>query len=173
MPPHELGRPVLVETFHCVLLHQPCCSEAALLDAHPRFSSSPVIHRARCIATPGHTNGCMSFYLPPAQPGAAGMVFTGDALLIKGCGRTDFQQGNAGACGALSHIPVPPGGAQRHGELGCCVWLLLNMWVADQAPTDADPHMRSHQVPGETSVVVAAVPTSRSTASCSHVAHIT
>lgn len=50
----------------------------------------------RCISTPGHTNGCMSFYLPPAQEGACGMVFTGDALLVKGCGRTDFQQGNAG-----------------------------------------------------------------------------
>jgi glyoxylase-like metal-dependent hydrolase (beta-lactamase superfamily II) len=43
----------------------------------------------------------MSFYLPPAQPGAGGMVFTGDALLIRGCGRTDFQQGNAGMWGRL------------------------------------------------------------------------
>lgn len=50
----------------------------------------------RCISTPGHTNGCMSFYLAPVQPGVGGMVFTGDALLIRGCGRTDFQQGNAG-----------------------------------------------------------------------------
>ncbi len=44
--------------------------------------------RLECRATPGHTDGCMSYYLP-----AAGMVFTGDALLIRGCGRTDFQQG--------------------------------------------------------------------------------
>jgi sulfur dioxygenase len=50
----------------------------------------------RVIATPGHTPGCVCFYLPPAAPGAAGMVFTGDALLIRGCGRTDFQQGDAG-----------------------------------------------------------------------------
>lgn len=42
----------------------------------------------RVIATPGHTNTCLSFAF-------AGMVFTGDALLIRGCGRTDFQQGNA------------------------------------------------------------------------------
>lgn len=40
------------------------------------------------IATPGHTNTCMSFYFE-------GMVFTGDALLIRGSGRTDFQQGSA------------------------------------------------------------------------------
>ena len=44
----------------------------------------------RVIDTPGHTNGCISFYVPAHQ-----MVFTGDALLIRGCGRTDFQQGSA------------------------------------------------------------------------------
>jgi len=42
------------------------------------------------IATPGHTDGCVSFVLDDRT-----MVFTGDALLIKGCGRTDFQQGDA------------------------------------------------------------------------------
>lgn len=50
----------------------------------------------RVIATPGHTDGCVCFYLPPVVEGASGMVFTGDALLIRGCGRTDFQQGDAG-----------------------------------------------------------------------------
>lgn len=39
--------------------------------------------------TPGHTNGCVSYVMEDR-------VFTGDALLINGCGRTDFQQGNAG-----------------------------------------------------------------------------
>lgn len=42
----------------------------------------------KAIATPGHTNSCMSYY-------TNGRVFTGDALLIRGTGRTDFQQGNA------------------------------------------------------------------------------
>jgi len=42
-------------------------------------------------ATPGHTDGCLSFVTPDRQ-----MVFTGDALLVRGAGRTDFQQGNAG-----------------------------------------------------------------------------
>jgi glyoxylase-like metal-dependent hydrolase (beta-lactamase superfamily II)/rhodanese-related sulfurtransferase len=41
-------------------------------------------------ATPGHTDGCMSFVLDDRS-----MVFTGDALLIRGSGRTDFQQGSA------------------------------------------------------------------------------
>lgn len=38
--------------------------------------------------TPGHTNGCISYVV-------GNRVFTGDALLINGCGRTDFQMGNA------------------------------------------------------------------------------
>ncbi len=40
-------------------------------------------------ATPGHTDGCMSYVLDDQS-----MAFTGDALLIRGCGRTDFQQGS-------------------------------------------------------------------------------
>jgi glyoxylase-like metal-dependent hydrolase (beta-lactamase superfamily II)/rhodanese-related sulfurtransferase len=41
-------------------------------------------------ATPGHTDGCLSYVLDDQS-----MAFTGDALLIRGCGRTDFQDGNA------------------------------------------------------------------------------
>lgn len=44
----------------------------------------------KVLATPGHTDGCVSYVL-----GDQSMVFTGDALLIRGAGRTDFQQGNA------------------------------------------------------------------------------
>jgi sulfur dioxygenase len=40
------------------------------------------------IATPGHTNTCLSFYFE-------GIVFTGDTLLIRGTGRTDFQEGSS------------------------------------------------------------------------------
>lgn len=39
------------------------------------------------IATPGHTDTCLSFH-------CQNYVFTGDTLLIGGCGRTDFQGGN-------------------------------------------------------------------------------
>ncbi len=42
------------------------------------------------LPTPGHTLGCMSYLLDDRS-----MVFTGDALLIRGCGRTDFQEGNS------------------------------------------------------------------------------
>ena len=41
-------------------------------------------------ATPGHTNGCLTYVLDDH-----GMAFTGDCLLIRGSGRTDFQQGDA------------------------------------------------------------------------------
>ncbi|MBL0219636.1 MAG: MBL fold metallo-hydrolase [Myxococcales bacterium] len=42
--------------------------------------------------TPGHTPGCLTFVTLDRA-----MAFTGDALLIRGCGRTDFQQGSATA----------------------------------------------------------------------------
>lgn len=41
------------------------------------------------IATPGHTLGSLCFYVK-------NQLFTGDTLLINGCGRTDFQGGDAG-----------------------------------------------------------------------------
>ena len=47
------------------------------------FGSEALVVRA----TPGHTDGCLSFVAP-------GMVFTGDALLVRGAGRTDFQAGD-------------------------------------------------------------------------------
>ena len=43
----------------------------------------------RVLETPGHTDTCVSYAIE-------GRVFTGDALLIRGCGRTDFQSGDAG-----------------------------------------------------------------------------
>ncbi len=46
-------------------------------------------HALRVMTTPGHTDSCLSFYIN-------NMVFSGDALFIRGTGRTDFQQGDAG-----------------------------------------------------------------------------
>ena len=42
------------------------------------------------MSTPGHTKGCVTYVFREA-----GLAFTGDVLLIRGCGRTDFQQGDA------------------------------------------------------------------------------
>lgn len=41
-------------------------------------------------STPGHTNGCVTYVLDDRT-----MCFTGDALFVRGCGRTDFQQGSS------------------------------------------------------------------------------
>lgn len=41
-------------------------------------------------ATPGHTSGCVSLVLSNQA-----YAFTGDALLVRGTGRTDFQDGDA------------------------------------------------------------------------------
>mgnify|MGYP002525045647 CR=1 FL=1 len=42
----------------------------------------------KAMSTPGHTDGCMSYVV-------GDKVFTGDALLIRSCGRCDFQGGSA------------------------------------------------------------------------------
>ena len=44
----------------------------------------------QAIATPGHTDSHMAYLVQGTH------LLTGDALLIRGCGRTDFQSGNAG-----------------------------------------------------------------------------
>ncbi|MFK8000959.1 MAG: MBL fold metallo-hydrolase [Polyangiales bacterium] len=43
--------------------------------------------------TPGHTDGCISFVVN--AEGEPTRAFTGDTLLIRGCGRTDFQAGDS------------------------------------------------------------------------------
>jgi len=47
-------------------------------------------HHLEARETPGHTLGCVSYVLEDQS-----VVFTGDALFVRGCGRTDFQGGSA------------------------------------------------------------------------------
>ncbi|RKH03868.1 MBL fold metallo-hydrolase [Corallococcus carmarthensis] len=51
------------------------------------------VHVGQCVfqvlATPGHTDDSVSYLL-------GDRVFTGDALMVRGNGRTDFQNGSAG-----------------------------------------------------------------------------
>lgn len=56
------------------------CCIVSMKNAEPRALAT-----LRCIA--GHTNGCVCYY----SRADGGRVFTGDTLLIRGCGRTDFQ----------------------------------------------------------------------------------
>src|SRR5579862_842840 len=44
----------------------------------------------RTLATPGHTSGCVTYVLDDLS-----RAFTGDCLLVRGTGRTDFQGGDA------------------------------------------------------------------------------
>jgi glyoxylase-like metal-dependent hydrolase (beta-lactamase superfamily II) len=55
-------------------------------DEPVRFGASSLEPRH----TPGHTGACTTYVLDDRS-----MAFTGDALLIRGCGRTDFQNGDA------------------------------------------------------------------------------
>jgi sulfur dioxygenase len=60
------------------------------------FREGSVIHcgalALRALYTPGHTDDSYCFYL---NDGHHHYLFTGDTLLIRGTGRTDFQNGDA------------------------------------------------------------------------------
>lgn len=80
-------------------LQQRCGSLIALAEAAGADAvDRPLRHGERIAfgqrhldvrATPGHTGGCLTYVLDDQR-----MAFTGDSLLIRGCGRTDFQQGS-------------------------------------------------------------------------------
>jgi len=55
----------------------------------------------RVRATPGHTNGCLTYVLDDES-----MAFTGDCLLIRGSGRTDFQLGDPHALYRSVHTQI-------------------------------------------------------------------
>jgi len=71
------------------VISRPSGAEADVHVAHGdlvKFGS----HALEVRETPGHTNGCVTYVLTSQS-----CAFTGDTLLIRGCGRTDFQEGNA------------------------------------------------------------------------------
>jgi sulfur dioxygenase len=63
------------------------CADVNLEEGKPFQFGSVVLAP---MHTPGHTSGHFAYAM-------ADRVFTGDALLIEGCGRTDFQNGDADA----------------------------------------------------------------------------
>lgn len=63
------------------------CADIAIEEGVPVHIGSVVLQP---LHTPGHTDGHFAYL-------AGDRVFTGDALLIDGCGRTDFQNGDADA----------------------------------------------------------------------------
>ena len=65
------------------------CATKGLQD-NMRFNLGPISIKA--IYTPGHTQDSYCFYIDHNGQ----YLFTGDTLLIRGTGRTDFQNGDAG-----------------------------------------------------------------------------
>jgi glyoxylase-like metal-dependent hydrolase (beta-lactamase superfamily II) len=63
------------------------CADAGIEEGRP-FAVAGIALQP--LHTPGHTDGHFAYLL-------GDRVFTGDALLIEGCGRTDFQNGDADA----------------------------------------------------------------------------
>ncbi len=65
-------------------------AEVACFDIHLEDGQELLLgdKKIKAISTPGHTDTCMTYAFE-------GMLFTGDALLIRGCGRTDFQHGSS------------------------------------------------------------------------------
>jgi sulfur dioxygenase len=65
--------------------YQLSCPDIGLVDGQElKFGNINIT----AFSTPGHTNGCMTYKIDE-------MIFTGDVLLIRGCGRTDFQDGSS------------------------------------------------------------------------------
>jgi sulfur dioxygenase len=88
---HVTAAARLKEETGCVTLvpegAQVSCADRQIQD-HDTLQLGAVTIQA--IATPGHTDSHMAYLVNHDR------VLTGDALLIRGCGRTDFQSGNAG-----------------------------------------------------------------------------
>ena len=66
---------------------QADCADRHIQDEEDLELGSIVIE---AIATPGHTDSHMAYLVNGER------VLTGDVLFIRGCGRTDFQNGDAG-----------------------------------------------------------------------------
>lgn len=66
---------------------QADCADQFIRDGELLEVGSPTL---QAIATPGHTDSHMAYRVNGDR------VLTGDALFIRGCGRTDFQSGDAG-----------------------------------------------------------------------------
>ena len=88
---HVTGSGLLRERLGCQVV---VGARAGVLTADLRVAEGDVVrfgrHALEVRETPGHTSGCVTYVCHDE-----GIAFTGDALLIRGCGRTDFQQGDA------------------------------------------------------------------------------
>jgi len=87
---HITAAAKLRESTHCKIAY----SNASKVEcANELLSDGQIIEiddlRIKSLTCPGHTTCSMSFLINDA------LVLTGDTLFIRGCGRSDFQQGDA------------------------------------------------------------------------------
>ena len=69
----------------CPAVDQLPCADVGLVEGVPLYMGAVQVDP---LFTPGHTDGHHAFLVDAR-------IFTGDALLIDGCGRTDFQNGSS------------------------------------------------------------------------------
>ena len=88
---HVTGAGKLRATTGCLVI-VPAHAQVSCADRH--IDDGEIITLGEtfveAIATPGHTNSHMAYLINSSR------LLTGDALFIRGCGRTDFQSGDAG-----------------------------------------------------------------------------
>jgi len=84
---------------------QSIISQASGADADIKVNHGDLIsfgkYSLEVRGTPGHTNGCVCYVFHEGR-----MVFTGDTVLIRGCGRTDFQEGNSESLYSSVHSQI-------------------------------------------------------------------
>jgi len=90
---HLTGARVLRDKTGCQVafpeVEKPECADIPMKEGVPLQFGSIILDP---LFTPGHTSHHFAYRV---DNGTQYMVFTGDALLIEGCGRTDFQSGDS------------------------------------------------------------------------------
>ncbi|HAC66124.1 MAG TPA: Zn-dependent hydrolase [Cyanothece sp. UBA12306] len=88
---HITGTGKLREITQCLSIvpenAQVTCADRQIKDGETLQLGNVLV---KAIATPGHTDSHMAYLVNKTY------LLTGDALFIRGCGRTDFQSGDAG-----------------------------------------------------------------------------
>jgi glyoxylase-like metal-dependent hydrolase (beta-lactamase superfamily II) len=101
---HLTGARVLREKTGCKVAYpaveRPECADVGLEEGTPLTVGSITLHP---LFTPGHTSHHHCYRV---DTDTHTMLFSGDALLIEACGRTDFQSGDAGTLYDSLHAKV-------------------------------------------------------------------
>ncbi len=149
-------------------LSKAACATCADLNLEPGDLITFGQHTLHVLGTPGHTEGCISYLMVDQTPH---LIFTGDAIFVRGCGRTDFQGGSARTLFQSVHreiLSLPPStiiypGHDYRGHQSSSVgeelahnprlneWVLEDDFVEMMAQLNlSDPKMMDVAVPANT-----------------------